>query len=117
MPKYPSDVTEQTQAVIEAWKRINPAMKVGDLTPDALAASLAQVAPLLAEIKSVDAQAIDLRNKRDALYDLLWECLKRVRAAVKGNYGDNSSEYEMMGGTRLSERKPSGPKAKTPASS
>jgi flagellar hook-associated protein FlgK len=117
MPKYPSDITDQTQAVIEAWKRINPDMKVGDLTLNALTASLAQVAPLVAEIKSVDAQSTDLRNKRDALYDLLWEYLKRVRAAVKGNYGDNSSEYEMVGGTRLSERKPSGRKPQTPASS
>ncbi len=31
--------------------------------------------------------------------------VKRVRSAVKGIYGDDSSEYEMVGGTRKSERK------------
>jgi hypothetical protein len=35
----------------------------------------------------------------------VWEKVKRVRAGVKGNYGDGSSQYEMVGGTRLSERK------------
>jgi hypothetical protein len=36
----------------------------------------------------------------------MWDKVKRVRAGVKANYGDDSSQYEMVGGTRLSERKP-----------
>jgi len=35
----------------------------------------------------------------------MWDKVKRVRASVKGLYGDDSSEYEMVGGTRKSERK------------
>jgi hypothetical protein len=35
----------------------------------------------------------------------MWDKVKRVRAGVKANYGDDSSQYEMVGGTRLSERK------------
>jgi hypothetical protein len=31
--------------------------------------------------------------------------MKRVRAGVKANYGDDSQQYEMVGGTRMSERK------------
>jgi len=115
MSKYPSDITQQTQDVMEAWKRIDPAFKVGDLTPETLATNLAQVAPLLAAISSAEAQLTDLRNQRDAVYDALWEMLKRIRAAVKGNYGDDSSEYEMVGGTRLSDRKPAGRKPAAPA--
>jgi hypothetical protein len=32
--------------------------------------------------------------------------VQRVRNGVKANYGDYSSQYEMVGGTRASERKP-----------
>jgi hypothetical protein len=35
----------------------------------------------------------------------MWDALKRVRATVKGVYGDDSSEYDLVGGTRLSERR------------
>jgi hypothetical protein len=35
----------------------------------------------------------------------VWDKVKRVRAGVKSIYGDDSSEWEMIGGTRLSERK------------
>jgi hypothetical protein len=35
----------------------------------------------------------------------MWDKVKRVRAGVKANYGDDSQQYEMVGGTRMSERK------------
>jgi hypothetical protein len=35
----------------------------------------------------------------------LWDCVKRLRATVKGVYSDDSSEYDLVGGTRLSDRK------------
>ncbi len=54
---------------------------------------------------ALEAQLTDLRNQRDALYAGLWDKVKRVRSTVKGIYGDDSSEYEMVGGTRKSERK------------
>jgi len=34
-----------------------------------------------------------------------WDKVKRVRAGVKANYGDDSQQFEMVGGTRTSERK------------
>lgn len=112
---YPTDITQQTQAMIDAWKQIDPALKVGDLTPDSLTAMLAQAAPLLSEINTAEARLTDARNRRDALYDALWQCLKRIRSAIKGIYGDDSSQYEMAGGTRLSERKPAVRKPKPAA--
>ncbi len=54
---------------------------------------------------ALDAQLTDLRNRRDALFLRLWDKVKRVRAGVKGMYGDDSSQYEMVGGTRMSERR------------
>src|SRR5687768_5568579 len=103
---YPTDILTQAQAVTEAWKRIDPAMKIGELTPASLTSDLEQAGPIQVQLDALDAQLTDLRNQRDALNTSLWEKVKRVRAGVKGIYGDDSSQYEMIGGTRLSERKP-----------
>ena len=102
---YPTDVEEQARTVVEAWKNIDPEFKVGDLTFTDVETNISMVAPLLVQIDSLETELVDLRNQRDALLKDLWDSVKRVRAAVKGTFGDDSSEYEMVGGTRLSERK------------
>ena len=56
-------------------------------------------------MNTLDAQLTDVRNKRDELTAKIWDEVKRVRSTVKGLYGDDSSQYEMVGGTRVSERK------------
>src|SRR5215510_3173149 len=43
----------------------------------------------------------ELRNKRDERLVRMWDTTKRVRATVKGTYGDDSSEYSLVGGTRM----------------
>ena len=35
----------------------------------------------------------------------LWDKTKRARNSIKGSFGDDSPQYKMVGGTRLSERK------------
>lgn len=57
------------------------------------------------EMSRLEATITGLRNQRDALHTFIWSKVKRVRAGVKGTFGDDSSQYEMAGGTRLSERK------------
>ncbi len=102
---YPTDIAEQTRTVVEAWKNIDPAFTVGGLTIAGIEADLAKAPPLLVQIDSLETELVDLRNQRDALFEALWDTIKRVRAAVKGTFGDDSSQYEMVGGTRLSDRK------------
>jgi len=102
---FPVDTLAQAQSVMEAWKEIDPALAVGELTPASLEADIQQAVPIQVELNSLDAQLTDLRNRRDALFSAMWDKLKRIRAGVKGIYGDDSSQYEMVGGTRMSERK------------
>jgi hypothetical protein len=47
----------------------------------------------------------DLRNQRDASNREIWTMVKRVRSGIKPFFGDDSSQYEMVGGTRVSDRK------------
>jgi len=102
---YPTDILKQAQSVMDAWKQISATLTFGDLTSDMLATDITQAGPLEAQITNLETQLTNLRDQRDDLYLGMWDKLKRVRSGVKGNYGDNSSQYEMVGGTRLSERK------------
>ena len=75
------------------------------LTQEELAAEVIQTRDILAQISQLETQLTSLRNKRDDRLANMWETIKRTRTTVKGQYGDDSSEYEMVGGTRMSDRK------------
>ena len=76
-----------------------------DLNLAALTAELQNAVPLQSQMDALETQLTDIRKQRDALHGSIWDKIKRVRNGVKANYGDDSSQYEMVGGTRLSERK------------
>jgi hypothetical protein len=109
---YPTDVLEQAQSVLAAWNQIDSKVAFGALTNAAFTADITQASQLVTQMNTLEAQLTDLRNKRDAANQELWDKVKRVRNGVKANYGDDSSQYEMVGGTRLSERKSPTRKAK-----
>lgn len=102
---YPFDIIEQARAVLEAWKTIDATVKIGDLDVAAMEAGLAQAGAHYAQIDSLESQITDARNQRDAHLGVVWDMVKRVRTGVKAIYGDDSSQYEMIGGTRLRDRK------------
>lgn len=107
MPKklYPTNVLEQAQSVVSAWNQISPSLAFGSITPATLTADITSATSIESQMATMEAQMTNLRNQRDALYVGMWDKVKRVRSGVKANYGDDSSQYEMVGGTRLSERK------------
>ena len=97
---------EQARSLAEALKNIDKDFKVGELTNAALEADLEKAIAAKSRLTQLEIQIVDKRNQRDESYDELWKKVKRLRVGVKAIYGDDSSEYEMVGGTRLSERKP-----------
>ncbi|MEW6405548.1 MAG: hypothetical protein AB1649_27460 [Chloroflexota bacterium] len=102
---FPSDIVRQAQEVQSAWAQINATMAFGNLNAAALTSDITAATTIEAQISTAETQLTKLRNQRDALYVALWDKVKRVRNGVKANYGDDSTEYEMIGGTRVSERK------------
>lgn len=103
---YPATLFEQAKSLAEALKSIDPNLQAGDVNAPALMADLDKSVQIQKTISVLEIQLTDQRNQRDAHYAELWNKVKRLRAAVKAIYGDDSSQYEMAGGTRLSERKP-----------
>ena len=110
---YPSDVLAQAQQVLVGWGQVSATLAFGTLNAAALTADLTAASPLQTEIEKLEIQLADKRNQRDVLYNAMWDKVKRVRAGVKANYGDDSQQYEMVGGTRISERKPRARRAST----
>src|SRR5215208_4585518 len=102
---YPTNLLAQAQNIVSAWNQIGATVTLGTLLPTSLSTDITAVTALESQIAGLEAQITDARNKRVALYDGLWDKLKRVRNGVKANYGDDSSQYEMFGGTRRSDRK------------
>ena len=102
---YPPDVVEHAQDVLVGWGQVSATLAFGTLTSAALTADVTAAAPIEAEISKLEKLLADKRNQRDVLYFGMWDKVKRVRAGVKANYGDDSQQYEMVGGTRSSERK------------
>ena len=110
---YPNDVLKQAQDVSGAWNQINATLAFGTMNAAALNADITAAAALQAQIGNLETQLTDLRNKRDALNQSLWDKVKRARAGIKAAYGDDSSQFEMVGGTRVSDRKTARRKAAT----
>ena len=102
---YPPNVLEQAQTIVSAWNQIGATVTLATLLPAALSTDITSATALESQLAALELQLTNTRNQRDALYIGLWDKVKRVRAGVKANYGDDSSQYEMVGGTRLSDRK------------
>ena len=102
----PSDLLDQAATIQDAWSRINSTMTLGDLNLTALIKDIQTLRGVELDLVSLENQLVALRNQRGELRESTWEKLKRVRAAIRGIYGDDSSEYDLVGGTSMSEKKP-----------
>lgn len=107
MPKksIPTDLLQQAVDVQDAWSRINAKMTFGNVNLGALIADIDALRAVEADLVGLSNQVSALRNQRDDLRKSTWEKLKRTRSAIRGIFGDDSSEYDLVGGTRMSERK------------
>jgi hypothetical protein len=102
---FPSDVLNQAQGVLTAWNQIDETMAFGSLNVEAMAATVSSSREVEAEISRLETLLTDKRNQRDDLFFDTWDKVKRARAGIKATFGDDSSEYELVGGTRISDRK------------
>ena len=103
---YPADTIRQAQSILAAWKHIDPPVQFGPMTPEALQKEVETANALKSKILHLETELVDLRNQRDTVCLGIWDKVKRTRSGIKAIYGDDSTEYEIAGGTRSSERKP-----------
>jgi hypothetical protein len=111
--KHPANVLDQAQSVLEGWQQIADDKTYGGVSLEIMTADMAQSNQVLQQIGRIEAQLVDLRNQRDDLLDKVWDDIKRARNGIKAEYGDDSSQYQLVGGTRTSDRKAPVRKPKT----
>jgi len=101
-----SGVLETTRQRLAGLKQINPAPDFGGNLN--AAGGQAVITDFTGELDSYNQNVAALdeqQNVVDTKEDTANDWNKRVLAAVGARYGNYSSEYEMVGGTRTSERK------------
>jgi len=70
-----------------------------------MAAKIAALETVVSELDAVNADRTRLVNSKGEQTETLSDFIVQVRLAVKAVCGTDSSEYEMIGGTRASDRK------------
>ena len=104
-PRFPTDVLEQARSVQEGWGQIDENLTFGSLNLGELVTGINQIRSVENNLERLEKQLTEMRNQRDSLYQTTWDRVKRARASIKGLFGDDSTQYELVGGTRLSDRK------------
>ncbi|HNP73990.1 MAG TPA: hypothetical protein PLO33_17625 [Kouleothrix sp.] len=102
---FPPDTLDQASSVLVACKQIDPGLRSGAITQDSYGQMIGEARTSQTQITELELHLKELRNRRDDQLANVWDATKRIRTTVKGVYGDNSSEYQLVGGTRMSERK------------
>ena len=110
---YPKDVLKQAQEVANAWNQINATLAFGTLKVSDLMGDITTVTALTTQIGGIQNQLTELCNRLEQQNLMLWDKVKRTRAGMKAAFGDDSSQYERIGGTRVSDRKSPARKATT----
>ena len=103
--RFPKDLLAQAQTVLGGWNQLNPVPPIGPITAATFSTELNAITALDLQIAGLEAQLADKHNQRETMAISLWDKVKRVRNAIKGFFGDDSSQYEMVGGIRMSARK------------
>jgi hypothetical protein len=102
---YPLNVMRRANVILAAWDRIGTTVLLGNFTQRVFNNDITRVKDIEAQICEAEMRLRALRNERDAAYGSLWNKVKRVYDTVKGMYGDDSIEYQLVGRTRTSKQK------------
>jgi hypothetical protein len=100
----PSNTREQANQIKEAWTNIGQDAAYGDISLSDFTAALEALEKTEDTIRNLEDQLTNARNMLVKLRYELWELVKRARNGAKAKHGDDSSQYERFGGTRMSER-------------
>ena len=103
---FPTDLLDQAVSVQNAWTRIDEKLTVGGMSLANLATNIDDLRQVESTLVSLEQQVTELRIERDELQRATWDKIKRMRSRIRSDYGDDSPQYKLVGGTRLSERKP-----------
>lgn len=97
-------VLSKARQVVIAWE-MNPDFQFGTMTLETFKLEMEK---LIVEIEAADRARLayaEMVNSRDIQASTVNDLVTRARSGFRAFYGPDSSEYEMAGGKRRSDRK------------
>ena len=101
---YSSKDLLKFQRVVEGLKKL-PEPLDGELSTDNVEKQVAELEAAMQRVESLRKELAKAINERNRIHKEVSKLMGRVRSMVRGKYGPDSDEYELVGGTRLSEYK------------
>jgi hypothetical protein len=98
------NVAADAKIALEFWEQ-HPDIKLKDATSPQLKKSQAAFESLADECMRKETELRQLMTERDRFSREVQSITRRLRTAVRGIFGPDSSEYEKLGGTRSSLHK------------
>ena len=95
---------QEAGEIKKALEKISATLPAG-ISAAEMEAKITALESVISEIDSVNADRTRLINSKGDQAGTLSDFIVQVRLAVKAVCGPDSSEYEMVGGTRASDRK------------
>ena len=95
---------QEAHAIKEALEQMGDDVPAG-ISAAEMADRIAALENIISELDKVNANRTQLVNSKGDGAERVSDYIVQVRAVVKGIKGADSSEYDMVGGTRASERK------------
>lgn len=100
IPKLLQEAHEIKQALEQMGEDVPAGISAAEME-----SRLVELESVISELDTVNAHRTQLVNSKADEAKHVSDYIVQVRAVVKGIKGADSSEYEMVGGTRASERK------------
>lgn len=95
---------QEAHAIKEALEQMGEGVPAG-ISAAEMGNRIDALENIISELDKVNAQRTQLVNSKGDGAERVSDYIVQVRAVVKGIKGADSSEYDMVGGTRASERK------------
>ncbi len=100
IPKLLQEANEIKQALEQMGANVPAGISAAEMSN-----RITALESIISELDKVNAQRTQLVNSKADVAKNVSDYIVQVRAVVKGIRGADSSEYDMVGGTRKSERK------------
>jgi hypothetical protein len=95
---------QEAHAIKEALEQMGASVPAG-ISAAEMSNRIAVLENIISELDKVNASRTQLVNSKADGAERVSDYVVQVRSVIKGISGPDSSEYEMVGGTRKSERK------------
>lgn len=99
------DILADAERLIRVWTA-NPTLSLGDVTLPVLTAKVATLRATRATTDGLRTQLTQSVNDGNSQSAELLDITVRARSGAKAQFGQDSTQYEQLGGTRSSDRKP-----------